>query len=123
MSPLRFPDMTSFVKDFILLLVSKIEGTTSKPSTLIFSFPSVRIAVCKTALFSVSLIMSPLNCLEIASSKPHSFAKSKSKFSVVLSILFFEISILKSFHSKLKHEGLDLVESKSLISLFSISLK
>ena len=115
--------MTSFVKDFILFRVSKIEGITFWPSTLIFSFPSPRTAVCKTALFSVSLIIPPLNCLAIASSSLHSFAKSIRRFIVVLSTLFFEISTLKSFHSKLKLEGLDLDESKFLISLFSISLK
>ena len=121
--PFSLPEITLFVKDFICSLVSKIEGTTSKPLKFIFSFPSVLTAVCKTALFSVSLIESPLNCFEIAFLRSHSFANSISKLSVVLSILFFEISTLKSFHFKLKSLLLGLDESKFLISSFSISLK
>ena len=87
--------MSCSEKTLIFCKVSSTAFIIFSPSTKT-GFPDLlRKAVCKTALFSVSLITSPENIFSIASFKSTSFASSNNVTNTSSLILFLEKSTVK----------------------------
>ncbi len=78
--PRHWPLRTRLAKAAILSSSACTLGTTSWPSTMIFSLWGARRATCRTARRSVTLIFSPRNMASIRSRKPLSAASCKSSF-------------------------------------------
>ena len=72
--PFHAPLRTRFEKSAILSSTAWTSGTTFSPSTTIDAPRGARSATCRTARFSVTLILSPRNMASIASRRPDSSA-------------------------------------------------
>mmetsp|Transcript_2380 Transcript_2380/g.3987 ORF Transcript_2380/g.3987 Transcript_2380/m.3987 type:complete len:211 (-) Transcript_2380:515-1147(-) len=81
-APTHSPLRTISLKTLIFSSTSWTSGTTSLPSTMIFSVAGARRAACITARSSVTLRCSPENMAAIFSLRPTLLASSSSKSSV-----------------------------------------
>ena len=88
--PSQAPLRTRFEKSAIRSSTAWTSGTTFLPSTRMDAPFGARRATCRTARFSVTLILSPRNIASIRARRPDSSASCRSSWSVSSVTRFFE---------------------------------
>ena len=96
--------MSAYMIILTVFLIQIVCTLTSFPSTIIGVFERFRRAICKTALFSVKLILSPANIAALISSTFLSFAYNKVNLQYIsFSRIMFQVAHRTS-HIKTKQE-------------------